>query len=60
MIQRAISTYALAVVDYTTFEKPNMSFELQQGLAQVKEMIRVKYRWNQIIKFDLVDLLYRF
>ena len=60
LIERAMSKYGLAVNNYTTYDDPESSKQLQQGLAQMKEMIRVKEFWSRNVRFDLTELLYRF
>lgn len=59
-IEHAISRYGLAIVDHTTYKDAESSMQLQQGLAQVNEMIRVKNLWRRNVKVPLMELLYRF
>jgi hypothetical protein len=60
VIHHAIDKYGLAVYDYTTYGKPDMAKELQQGLAQLRSLIVTKKRRKENLDEQLMDLVYRF
>lgn len=57
VVDKAINTQSLAVVDYTTYNKLNERSELQQGLTQLHNIAVLREALNQGIKYQLMDLV---
>jgi hypothetical protein len=59
-VNQAVHKYGLAVNDHTTYDDLKTSTELQQGLAQIHALVITKNCWRRNIRFQLMELLYRF
>ena len=59
-VDQAVHKYGLAVNDHTTYDDLKTSTELQQGLAQIHALVITKNCWRRNMRFQLMELLYRF